>query len=157
MVVSCCSLCGSLRYGTLREDLVPSQVTHTPLEPSLGKTTKRRAIQLSKQKHQTGKQWLARHDPEHESENQKRKRKLREFLQEPLRSRARHRDMKAWSRIEAAIEAKTAARKVTEAQILAAQTPQGWNRAQLAQWGVPWPLPKGWKTALLVGLPMPKP
>jgi len=30
--------------------------------------------------------------------------------------------------------------------IEAAKTPHGgWTRAQLAQWGVPWPPPKGWR------------
>lgn len=32
----------------------------------------------------------------------------------------------------------------------------GWSRAQLAEWGVPWPPPKGWKDALedaAAGLP----
>jgi hypothetical protein len=24
----------------------------------------------------------------------------------------------------------------------------GWNRKQLAEWGVPWPPPKGWRTRL---------
>ena len=31
----------------------------------------------------------------------------------------------------------------------------GFSRAQLAQWGVPWPPPKGWKSALLRGKPIP--
>jgi hypothetical protein len=25
----------------------------------------------------------------------------------------------------------------------------GWTRARLAEWGVPWPPPKGWKKALI--------
>jgi hypothetical protein len=30
------------------------------------------------------------------------------------------------------------------------RTPRGgWTKATLAQWGVPWPPPKGWKAALL--------
>lgn len=34
-------------------------------------------------------------------------------------------------------------------EIEAAKTPNGgWTRATLAQWGVPWPPPKGWKKAL---------
>ena len=38
----------------------------------------------------------------------------------------------------------------TAAEIEAARTPAGgWTRDQLAQWGVPWPPPKGWKRALL--------
>ena len=39
---------------------------------------------------------------------------------------------------------------ITEAEIMAARTPAGgWTREQLAQWGVPWPPPKGWKKALM--------
>lgn len=35
------------------------------------------------------------------------------------------------------------------AEIEAARTPRGaWTRAQLAQWGVPWPPPGGWKRRL---------
>jgi hypothetical protein len=35
-------------------------------------------------------------------------------------------------------------------EIEAAKTPAGgWTREQLAQWGVPWPPPKGWKKRLL--------
>jgi len=35
-------------------------------------------------------------------------------------------------------------------EIEAARTPAGgWTRAQLAQWGVPWPPPKGWKQRLI--------
>jgi hypothetical protein len=38
----------------------------------------------------------------------------------------------------------------TAAEIEAAKTPRGgWTREQLAQWGVPWPPPKGWKQRLL--------
>jgi len=38
----------------------------------------------------------------------------------------------------------------TAEEIEAARTPAGgWTRAQLAQWGIPWPPPKGWKTGLL--------
>lgn len=34
-------------------------------------------------------------------------------------------------------------------QILDAQTGNGgWTRAQLAEWGIPWPPPKGWRKAL---------
>lgn len=33
--------------------------------------------------------------------------------------------------------------------VLAARTPQGgWTRRQLAEWSVPWPLPKGWRKQL---------
>src|SRR5262245_34573532 len=39
---------------------------------------------------------------------------------------------------------------LTEAEILASRSPCGaWKREQLAEWGVPWPPPKGWKQALL--------
>ena len=35
-----------------------------------------------------------------------------------------------------------------EEEILAARTAQGgWTKAQLAEWGVPWPPPRGWKNA----------
>lgn len=38
----------------------------------------------------------------------------------------------------------------TLAEIEAARTPAGgWTKATLAQWGVPWPPPKGWKEALV--------
>lgn len=38
----------------------------------------------------------------------------------------------------------------TEGEIAAARTPAGgWTRAQLAQWGVPWPPPSGWKQELV--------
>ncbi len=39
---------------------------------------------------------------------------------------------------------------VTEAMILAAMTPSGgWTKAQLREWGVPWPPPAGWKERLI--------
>ena len=39
---------------------------------------------------------------------------------------------------------------VTFNDIEAARTPKGgWTRAQLAEWGVPWPPPKGWKQQLI--------
>jgi hypothetical protein len=35
-------------------------------------------------------------------------------------------------------------------QVEAARTPAGgWTRAQLAEWGVSWPPPKGWRRRLL--------
>lgn len=38
----------------------------------------------------------------------------------------------------------------TEAEIDAARTPAGgWTKDQLAQWGVPWPPPKGWRKRLV--------
>lgn len=38
---------------------------------------------------------------------------------------------------------------VTAEEIVAAQTPAGgWTRAQLAEWGVPWPPPKGWRESI---------
>jgi hypothetical protein len=38
----------------------------------------------------------------------------------------------------------------SRAEIDAAQTPRGgWTKAQLAEWGVPWPPQKGWKAALV--------
>lgn len=45
--------------------------------------------------------------------------------------------------------------RVTEKDILAGQTPAGgWKRATLAEWGVPWPAPRGWKQTILAhGVP----
>ena len=38
----------------------------------------------------------------------------------------------------------------TADEIDAARTERGgWTREQLAQWGVPWPPPKGWRQALI--------
>lgn len=35
-------------------------------------------------------------------------------------------------------------------EVEAARTPNGgWTRETLAQWGVPWPPPKGWRRELL--------
>lgn len=46
-------------------------------------------------------------------------------------------------------------RRVTAEEIEAGKSPAGgWNKAQLADWGVPWPPPKGWKEALLAGKTM---
>lgn len=40
----------------------------------------------------------------------------------------------------------------TYAEIEAAKTPAGgYDKQQLAKWGVPWPPPKGWKKKLLEG------
>lgn len=45
--------------------------------------------------------------------------------------------------------------KLTAEQIEAGKSPAGgWTKAQLAKWGVPWPPPKGWKEALLAGVPI---
>jgi len=42
------------------------------------------------------------------------------------------------------------AHQPTEDEIEQARTPAGgWTRDQLAQWGVPWPPPKGWKRRLI--------
>jgi len=39
---------------------------------------------------------------------------------------------------------------VTEEEIEAAKTPKGgWTKAQLAEWGVSWPPPSGWKRRLV--------
>ena len=39
---------------------------------------------------------------------------------------------------------------ITEEEILAARTPAGaWKRDTLAQWGVPWPPPSGWKRQII--------
>ena len=40
--------------------------------------------------------------------------------------------------------------RIAEDEILAVQTENGgWTKDQLAEWGVPWPPPKGWKFQLL--------
>lgn len=46
-------------------------------------------------------------------------------------------------------------RAITEGEIKASMTPNGgWTKDVLAQWGVPWPPPKGWKEILLsTGVP----
>jgi hypothetical protein len=47
------------------------------------------------------------------------------------------------------------ARQVSAAEIEAAKTPKGaWTRDTLASWGVSWPPPKGWKAALIAGVPI---
>lgn len=33
----------------------------------------------------------------------------------------------------------------------------GWTKAQLSEWGVPWPPPKGWKERLISAPPNPPP
>ena len=39
--------------------------------------------------------------------------------------------------------------RLTESQIEAGRSLKGgWTRKQLAQWGVPWPPPKGWRKRL---------
>ena len=39
---------------------------------------------------------------------------------------------------------------MTEDEIMARRTTNGgWTRETLAEWGVPWPPPKGWKRALI--------
>lgn len=46
--------------------------------------------------------------------------------------------------------------RVSPEAIEAARTPAGgWTKAQLAEWGVPWPPPKGWRAALESGIPLP--
>lgn len=44
---------------------------------------------------------------------------------------------------------------ITEAQIIAAQTPKGgWKRSPFESWGVPWPPPKGWRKQIVThGIP----
>lgn len=42
------------------------------------------------------------------------------------------------------------AKRPTAEEIEAARTAAGgWTKAQIAEWGVPWPPPKGWKARLL--------
>jgi hypothetical protein len=49
------------------------------------------------------------------------------------------------------------AMKLTDQQIEAAKSPRGaWTKATLAGWGVPWPPPRGWRTALRTGRPIPQ-
>jgi hypothetical protein len=45
--------------------------------------------------------------------------------------------------------------RITDAEIEAAKSPKGgWKRETLAEWGVPWPPPKGWRKKLVRdGLP----
>jgi hypothetical protein len=44
----------------------------------------------------------------------------------------------------------------TPAEIDAARTPRGsWTKAQLAEWGVPWPPPRGWRKRLLAAAEQP--
>jgi hypothetical protein len=44
-------------------------------------------------------------------------------------------------------------RLVMDAEIDPKRTEKGgWTRRQLAEWGVPWPPPKGWRSALVLGL-----
>ena len=41
---------------------------------------------------------------------------------------------------------------LTDEQIDAGKSPRGgWTKAQLAEWGIPWPPPKGWKSLLIGG------
>lgn len=54
--------------------------------------------------------------------------------------------LRADLRALAAVYARTSAQR----RIEAARTPAGgWTRATLAEWGVPWPPPKGWKAKLI--------
>lgn len=40
--------------------------------------------------------------------------------------------------------------RITAEMIEAARTPKGgWTQATVAAWGVPWPLPKGWRKQLI--------
>ena len=46
--------------------------------------------------------------------------------------------------------------KLTDQQIEGGKSSRGgWTRKTLADWGVPWPPPKGWRTALRMGTPIP--
>lgn len=39
---------------------------------------------------------------------------------------------------------------ISEDEIMSKRTPKGaWTRQQLAEWGVPWPPPPGWKAKLI--------
>lgn len=47
------------------------------------------------------------------------------------------------------------ARILTEAEIEAGSSAKGgFTRARLAEWGVPWPPPKGWRDCLMAGKPV---
>lgn len=49
-------------------------------------------------------------------------------------------------------------RKIAAEEIDAAKTAKGaWDRPTLANWGVPWPPPKGWRQMLIDGIPIPQP
>lgn len=44
--------------------------------------------------------------------------------------------------------------RLTAREINAKRTPKGsWTRAQLAEWGVAWPPPRGWRKLLIYGAP----
>jgi hypothetical protein len=48
--------------------------------------------------------------------------------------------------------------RLTAEEIDAAKTAKGgWDRATLANWGIPWPPPKGWRQMLIEGAPIPLP
>lgn len=48
--------------------------------------------------------------------------------------------------------------KLTTEEIDAAKSEKGgWSKATLAQWGIGWPPPKGWKEMLIAGDPVPQP
>lgn len=48
--------------------------------------------------------------------------------------------------------------RLTLEQINAGKTPKGgWSKAQLAEWGVPWPPAKGWQQKLIAGETFPAP
>jgi len=41
-------------------------------------------------------------------------------------------------------------RRITEEEVMKKQTPcGGWRKKDVAKWGVPWPLPSGWKETIL--------
>lgn len=49
----------------------------------------------------------------------------------------------------------TEIKKVTLEEIQAGKSEKGgWNKKTLAQWGVPWPPPKGWQESLIKGEPL---
>lgn len=50
-----------------------------------------------------------------------------------------------------------AKKELTEAEIEAGKSPKGgYTREQLAEWGVPWPPPRGWKDRLMGKEPLPE-
>lgn len=67
-------------------------------------------------------------------------------------------NVKTWDELERMANQEFPApgvRRITAKEIEAAKTPKGaWTKHTLAGWGVPWPPPKGWKSALIAGVPI---
>lgn len=67
-------------------------------------------------------------------------------------------NVKTWDELERMANQEFPApgvRRITAKEIEAAKTPKGaWTKHTLAGWGVPWPPPRGWKAALIAGVPI---